>query len=220
MKIAILGTGNVGTTLGTKLLRVGHEVTLGSRSADNEAALAWLGSVPGSSAQVATFADACRGSELIFNCTAGVASLAALHLAGAENLKGKVLIDVSNPLDFSAGFPPTLSVCNDASLGEQIQAAFPEARVVKTLNTISCHVMVEPSKVPGPHVVFLSGNDAEAKELVRTEILIRSFGWAEILDLGDITTARGTEMYLPLWVRIFKQLGTGDFNVSLTRADR
>src|ERR1700704_1141723 len=136
MRIGVLGTGSVGRRIATKLVELRHEVTMGSRSAGSEAVQEWLTDLEGD-ASGGTFADAASTAELVFNCTAGEASLAALKSAGAANLAGKVLVDVSNPLDFSQGMPPTLSVCNDDSLAERIQATFPDAKVVKTLNTIN-----------------------------------------------------------------------------------
>lgn len=219
MKIAVLGTGMVGTTIATKLVEIGHEVTLGSRKADSEKAKAWLEQVDSDRASAATFADAAAGAELVFNCTAGGKSLEALRMAGAEHLADKILVDIANPLDFSGGVPPTLSVCNDSSLGEQIQDAFPEARVVKTLNTVNASLMVEPRELPGEHVVFVSGNDADAKRWVTQTLLRDWFDWPEVVDLGDITTARGTEMYLALWVRMWAALGTPAFNIAIVRGD-
>jgi hypothetical protein len=165
----------------------------------------------GARATHGTFADAAAFGEIIFNCTSGMASLDALRQAGAGNLDGKILIDVANPLDFSKGMPPTLSVCNTDSLGEQIQRAFPGARVVKTLNTMNTNVMVDPGLVPGDSDVFVSGNDAAAKAQV-TEILKSWFGWRSIIDLGDITTARGTEMLLPIWLRLWSTFKTLNIN--------
>jgi predicted dinucleotide-binding enzyme len=217
MKIAVLGTGVVGTTIASKLVELGHEVTLGSRTADNEKALAWLADVGADKAKVATYADAAAAAELLFNCTSGAASLEALTLAGAHNLADKILVDISNPLDFSRGMPPRLSICNDSSLGEQIQAAFPETKVVKSLNTIAATLMVDPRQLPGDHVVFVSGNDADAKRFVEQNILRDWFGWRAVLDLGDITSARGTEMYLPLWLRMWGALQTHMFNIAVVR---
>jgi predicted dinucleotide-binding enzyme len=214
MKIGMLGTGVVGRSIGTKLVSLGHEVKMGSRTPDNEAAAGWVSSA-GSGASQGTFADAAAFGELVFNCTSGSASLDALRAAGAENLAGKVLVDVSNALDFSDG--PALFVTTRESLGEQIQAAFPEARVVKTLHTVNAAVMVDPSIVPGEHDVFVSGNDAAAKEDVTA--LLESFGWdrKRILDLGDLTGARGTEMYVMLWVRLRQTFGSNHFNVQVVR---
>ena len=210
MRIGILGTGTVAQTLGAKLVQLGHDVKLGSRTATNEKAAAWAKG-QGARASHGTFADAAKFGEVLFNCTAGTASLDALKAAGAANLQGKILIDVANPLDFSQGMPPTLTVCNTDSLGEQIQRAFPGAKVVKTLNTVNCEVMVNPGLVPGAHDLFVSGNDADAKQAV-TGYLRDWFGWKSVIDLGDITTARGTEMLLAAWIRVLMALGTARFN--------
>lgn len=213
MKIAVLGTGMVGKAIGTKLAALGHEVRMGSRTADNEAAAAWAA---GAGASHGTFADAAAFGEAVFNCASGAHTMDALRAAGEQNLAGKVLVDIANPLDFSQGFPPTLSVSNTDSLGEQVQRAFPAARVVKTLNTMNCNLMVDPSLLPGEHAVFLSGDDATAKGAV-DGWLREWFGWRQVVDLGDISTARGTEAWLLLWVRLYGALGTPQFNVRIVR---
>jgi len=215
MRIGILGTGTVGKTLGKKLAMLGHEVRMGSRTAGGEKAKAWVKEANGKSSE-GTFADAAIHGEMLFNCTSGMASLAALSAAGARNLNGKILVDVSNPLDFSKGMPPTLSVCNIDSLGEQIQRAYPLAKVVKTLNTVTAAVMVEPSLVPGVHAMFVSGNDAQAKGEV-TSLLETGFGWKDVMDLGDITGARAQEMYLALWLRLFTKLQTPNVTIHVVR---
>jgi predicted dinucleotide-binding enzyme len=215
MKIGILGTGMVGKSIGTKLVQLGHIVKMGSRNADNAKGAEWV-KASGPSASQGTFADAAAFGEILFNCTSGMASLEALKLAGESNMNGKVLIDVSNPLDFSKGMPPSLTVCNTDSLGEQIQRAFPQVKVVKTLNTVSCNLMVNPALVPGSHDLFVSGNDAAAKARV-TEILKEWFGWKTVIDLGDITTARGAEMILPLWVRLMGAFQSPNFNFKIVR---
>jgi predicted dinucleotide-binding enzyme len=204
----------VGKAIAGKLAEMGHEVTMGARRADNESAAGWAAEA-GKGASHGTFADAAASAELVFNCTSGSASLEALTAAGEESLDGKVLVDVANPLDFSRGMPPTLSVMGSDSLGEQIQRAFPEARVVKALNTINCRVMVDPGRVPGEHHVFVCGDHDDAKASVRE--LIESFGWPSdsIVDLGDISAARGTEMYLPLWLRLWGATGTANLNVKV-----
>lgn len=217
MKIGVLGTGMVGKTIADKLVALGHDVMMGSRAAGNEKAVAWAKEA-GANASEGSFSDASAHGELVFNCTAGVASLEALGAAGADNLRGKVLVDLANPLDFSRGMPPRLSVCNDDSLGEQIQRALPDTKVVKTLNTINCSIMVDPSRVSGEHTIFVSGNDAGAKQQV-TDILREWFGWQQIIDLGDISTARGTEAYLLLWIRMWGVVGTTDFNMHVVKAD-
>ncbi|PWU17396.1 MAG: NADP oxidoreductase [Candidatus Rokuibacteriota bacterium] len=214
MRIGVLGTGMVGRTLATKLVSLGHDVMMGSRQAGSEAAVNWAASA-GQLADEGNFADAAGFGELVVNATAGSASIDALVSAEAENLAGKVLLDVANPLDFSGGMPPTLTVCNTDSLAEQIQGAFPEARVVKSLNTVNADVMVDPSIVPGSHNIFVAGNDPAAKDAV-TDVLI-SFGWpeADILDLGGIEAARGVEMFLPLWLRLYGAAGTAHLNVKV-----
>ena len=216
MRFGVLGTGTVGQAIGGKLVSLGHEVSMGSRQAGNEKAVAWAAEA-GDGAGEGTFADAAGFGEVLVNATAGTASLEALEAAGAENLAGKVLIDVSNPLDFSQGMPPVLSVCNDDSVAERIQRAFPDARVVKALNTINASVMVAPGDLGGSTTVFVCGNDEGAKAQVVE--LLRSFGWGEgnVLDLGDVGAARGTEMYLPLWLRLMGALGTADFNIKVVR---
>jgi predicted dinucleotide-binding enzyme len=217
MHIGVLGTGIVGRTLAQALVDHGHEVRMGSRAAGNEKAVAWADE-SGPLASEGSFADAAAFGELAFNATAGSASLEALDAAGAEQLAGKVLIDVANPLDFSQGMPPTLTVCNDDSLAEQIQRAHPEVRVVKALNTLTAALMVAPELVPGQHTVFICGDDDDAKE--QATVLLEDLGWpaSSILDLGDITAARGMEMYLPLWLRLYAAKGTALLNVEVRAA--
>jgi predicted dinucleotide-binding enzyme len=206
MKIGILGTGMVGRAIASKLAALGHDVMMGSRTATNPKATAWARDT-GALGHAGTFADSAVFGEMVFNCTHGENALDALNTAGANNLEGKILVDVANVL------PPHDRAAE--SLGEQIQKAFPLARVVKTLNTINCELMVAPQKLAGSHTLFLSGNDVEAKAAVRT--LLDSFGWRDILDLGDITTARATEAYLPLWLAAWKVLGTAAFNIKVVR---
>lgn len=215
MRFGVLGTGMVGDAIATKLASLGHEVKMGARDAKNEKAAAWVGKA-GAKASQGTFADAATFGEVLFNCTSGMASLEVLKSAGEANLAGKVLIDVSNPLDFSKGMPPTLSVSNTDSLGEQIQRAFPKTHVVKTLNTLNAQLMVEPKSLAGgDHDLFISGNDAGAKGKVKE--LLQTFGWKTIHDLGDITTARGTESMLPVWIRLWGALGDANFNFKIVR---
>ena len=217
MKIAILGTGMVGNALGTKLVQLGHQVTMGSRTATSDAGQQWLHSV-GGAAQIGTFADAAAFGDIVIDCTNGANALAALRAAGVENLRGKILMQVGNPLDTSRGMPPTLTICNTDSLGEQVQREFPDVRVVKALNTVNCDIMIAPSRVPGDHDLFICGDDAAAKREV-TDRLCEWFGWKpdNIVDLGDITNARGTEMFLALWVRLWGVLGTPHFNIHVVR---
>lgn len=219
MKIAILGTGMVGATLGTKLVQLGHQIMMGSRTANSEAGQKWLRSVD-DKAKIGTFADAAAFGEIVLDCTNGANSLTALRAAGEGNLRGKILIQVGNPLDFSKGMPPTLTVCNTDSLGEQTQREFPTVRVVKALNTVNCDIMIEPSRLPGEHDLFICGNDAGAKNEVK-KLLSEWFGWkpANIIDMGDISNSRGTEMFLAMWIRLFGLFGSPHFNVKVVRGN-
>ncbi|WP_309663528.1 NAD(P)-binding domain-containing protein [Tabrizicola sp.] len=225
MRIGIIGGGGVAQTLGTALIAKGHDVVIGIRqpsSAElakdrsNARPLAeWVATTGG---KVATFSDAARHGEVLINATSGQHSLEALHAAGAAHLAGKVLIDVANPLDFSKGMPPFVlaEFSGPTSLGEQVQAAFPQARVVKAFNTIAAAVMVTPSLVAGEHDLFIAGNDAQAKAVV-TEIA-KAFGWTGVVDLGDIVGARASESILPVWVRLWMTGGSPILNLKVARA--
>ena len=215
MRYAVLGTGAVGRAIAGRLNDLGHEVVMGSRSADNPTALAWA---QDNGVELKTFHDAAAWGELVLNATGGAVSLEVLAMAGADNLEGKVLVDISNPMDPASGFPPTLVVANTDSMGEQIQRAYPGARVVKSLNTMNCDVMVRPELVPGDHVVFVAGEDGEAKAMVTA--LLGEFGWPaeRVLDLGGIQAARATEMYLPLWIRLYGAVGGHhNFNIQVNQ---
>jgi 8-hydroxy-5-deazaflavin:NADPH oxidoreductase len=213
MKFGILGTGIVGRTIGSKLLSRGHQVMLGGRSKTHEKGEAWAIGEKGAS--YGDFAAAASFGELVFLCTKGDGALAAAE-AAKSGLTGKILIDVTNPLDFSRGFPPHLFLSNTDSLGEQLQGALPETQVVKTLNTMACDVMVDPARLGADSDVLMSGNDEAAKASV-AGLLREHFGWKHVVDLGDITTARGTEGYLLLWIRLYGALKTADFNMRLVR---
>jgi 8-hydroxy-5-deazaflavin:NADPH oxidoreductase len=215
MKIGILGSGMVGSTIGTKLVKLGHDVKMGSRTKDNSKGADWV-KTSGPKATQGTFADAAAFGEILFNCTHGMASLEVMKQSGTQNLKGKILVDVANALDFSKGMPPSLSVCNTDSLGEQIQRAFPDVKVVKALNTVNCNLMVNPSLVKGDHDLFICGNDAPAKAQV-VDILKNWFGWKSVIDLGDITAARATEMLLPIWVRLMGLYQSPNFNFRIVK---
>ena len=216
MKIAVFGTGSVGETLGSKLIELGHDVKMGSRTATNEKAAAWVKKA-GAKASTGTFADAAKGADLIVNATLGTGTIEAFKMAGAENSAGKVVLDLSNPLDFSKGFPPSLFISNTDSLGEALQREFPKAKVVKALNTMAATLMVNPRQLPDSHHTFIAGNDAGAKDLVKS--LLLAFGWKaeEVIDVGDITGARATESYLPIWLRLYGALKNGTFNVKIVR---
>ncbi|GGI00049.1 NADPH-dependent F420 reductase [Arthrobacter liuii] len=225
MKTAVLGTGTVGRTIAPRLAELGHIVTVGTR--DPEATLArtepdamgnapfgaWAAESPGIT--LAGFADAAAGADLIVNATNGGASLDVLAQAGAENLDGTIILDIANPLDFSKGMPPTLLVKDTDSLGEQIQRSYPQTRVVKSLNTLNADLMAHPDRISDPGTLFVSGNDTDAKDTVTA--LLKEFGHRDVIDLGDITTARGTEMLLPVWLRLWGALGTPDFNFKIVR---
>jgi 8-hydroxy-5-deazaflavin:NADPH oxidoreductase len=226
VRFGILGTGVVGKTIAVRLDDLGHDVIVGTRNPEetlsrtdpdqygNPPFGAWQEEHP--EVRLGTFAEAAAHGDMVVNATAGAVSLEALEQAGEDNLNGKILIDIANPLDFSKGMPPTLLVSNTDSLGEQIQRRFPEAKVVKTLHTMNAYVMVDPAQLAATdHTVFVSGDDAEAK--ARVSELLRSFGWSDIIDLGDITTARGTEMVLPIWVRLFGVLQKPIYNFKIVR---
>lgn len=227
MRIGVFGSGMVGQIISAKLVELGHDVMLGTRDVaallartelgigQTEPFSAWSAAHP--QVKLGTFAEAAAHGETLFNATSGLVSVAVLEQAGAASLDGKVLVDISNPLDFSHGMPPILAVSNTDSTGEQLQRAFPGLKVVKSLNTVSAPVMVNPGLVGnGDHTIFVCGNDAAAKAHV-TEILTDWFGWRDVVDLGDISTARGTEMYLPLWLRLWMGLGTPMLNVKVMR---
>lgn len=214
MKLGIFGSGMVGQALAAKLAALGHEVMVSTREAGK--LQAWLATVEGS-VSVGTVAETAVHGDILFNATNGFGTIAALTAAGEANLNGKILIDITNPLDFSQGMPPSLFVVNTDSLGEQIQRAFPGVRVVKTLNTVAASLMVNPRQLAdGDHTLFISGNDADAKAQVVT-MLRDWFGWRDVLDMGDITTARGSEMYLALWIRLMQAMGTPMFSLKIVR---
>ena len=223
MDIAVLGTGMVGQALAARLHELGHRVVVGTRDpaatlarTDDDgtsAYAAWSAAHP--EVTVATFADAAARAELVVNASSGGATLAVLELVGAGHLAGKVLLDLSNPLDFSAGFPPSLFVKDTDSLAETVQRAFPEARVVKSLNTLNATLMVDPASLGETSTVFVCGDDAEARSVVRG--LLEQLGHDDVIDLGDLSAARGTEMLLPLWLRLMGTLGTAHFNFRVVR---
>lgn len=227
MKIAILGTGMVGQVLAPKLIELGHDVVLGTRNVADAKAKTGTNSwgqpefgtwyKDNAHIKLATFTEAAAHGEWILNATSGGGALPALHAAGASNLNGKIMIDISNPLDFSQGFPPSLSVSNTDSLGEQIQREFPQVKVVKTLNTVNAYVMIAPQSLAGgDHTLFVCGNDTDAKSKV-TDFLKREFGWQQIIDLGDITNSRATEGLLPIWIRLMGVLKTPMFSFKIVQ---
>lgn len=210
MKIGVLGTGMVGTTIATKLIQLGHPVTMGSRNPDNETAARWA-KLNGVNASQGTFADAAMYSELIILCTKGEATLEVVRTVGPDAFGEKVVVDVSNPIDFSTG-APSLLICNTDSLGEHVQKALPYAKVVKTLNIVNCEVMVDPAKAGHP-TMLLCGNHADAKTLVSA--MLRDFGWVDLVDLGDIKAARGMEMFVPAWLSLLPVIGHPHFGLQI-----
>ena len=209
MQIAILGTGAVGPALSRGLSAAGHFVVIGTRDPDQTRQREeWAGvDLP-----LAAYQD--LDAEVFINATSGSGSLPALQAVG-DTLKGKVVIDAANPLDFSSGFPPSLFVSNTGSLAEQLQREFPEARVVKMFNTMANEVMINPRGLGNDSTIFVAGNDASARQTAAS--IAADLGWTDVFDLGDLTAARGLEMYLPLWIRIFGQLGRPEFNIKVIR---
>lgn len=205
MKIGVLGTGIVGQTLATRLVDLGHDVTMGSRSSSNQTAHDWAAT---HNSQSGSFDDAAKGSEVIFNCVNGEHTMEALAIIAPENIDGKVLVDVANELEIVDGKPISRASVTH-SLAQRIQDAYPKTRVVKSLNTINCNVMVNPGLISGDHNVFMSGDNHDAKQQVRE--ILQSFGWPQssIIDLGGIETAVGPEMYMSLWLALWMSGSVG-----------
>jgi len=209
MQIGIIGTGPVGRAFGRALPALGHQVVVGTRDvAQTRSRPEWSDS----GLELVPYND--LSSELFILVTGGDGALPALAAVGPA-LDGRVVIDATNPLDFSRGFPPSLSVCNTDSLSEQLQRAHPDARLVKMFNTVANEVMINPPAAGADSTLFVAGNDESARAAA-TE-LARELGWSDILDLGDLTAARGLEMWIPLWVRIYGQLGKPEFNLKIVR---
>lgn len=215
MRHAMLGTGMVGKAIGERLIELGDEVCMGSRTPDNEVAAAWA-EAQGDRASLATFQDAVAGADFVWLAVKGEHALEVLASVG-DVLEGKTVLDLTNPLDFSQGFPPRLFVCNDDSLGEQLQRAHPDADIVKTFNTLSHVLMVNPGALPEEHDVFVAGESETAKEQVST--LIERLGHKTPLDLGGIEASRGLEAWLLLWTRLYGVIGTPFYNLRLVRAE-
>ena len=220
MNIGVLGTGMVGETIATALIEKGHNVRMGSRSANNDKAAAWVKKSNDKATQ-GDFDDAAAFGEIVFLCLNGAHALDAVQSIKTDSVNGKVVIDLTNPLDFSKGMPPRLleGLNNSTSLGEQIQATLPTARVVKTFNTINSNVMVNPKLINnGDHTLFLCGNDNDAKNKVK-HFLVDTFRWQpeNLLDLGGIVAARGTEAYVPFWVMMMQATGSPMFNIKVVK---
>lgn len=220
MNIGVLGTGVVGETIATALTEKGHNVRMGSRSANNEKAASWVKKSNNHATQ-GDFNDAAAFGEIVFLCLNGEHALDAVRSIDADSVNGKIVVDVTNPLDFSKGMPPRLieGLNNSTSLGEEIQNVLPVAKVVKTFNTVNCNVMVNPKLVNnGDHTLFICGNDADAKNKVK-HFLVDTFGWKpeNLLDLGGIQSARGTEAYVPFWVMMMQATGSPMFNIKVVK---
>jgi predicted dinucleotide-binding enzyme len=226
MKIGILGTGMVGRIHAAKLIELGHDVLIGTQDPAKTLARTdkdMMGNVPfgawhkdNPKAKLATMADAAAHGELVINALNGHACVPVLKALAGE-LRGKDLIDISNPLDFSKGMPPTLFASNDTSLGEQIQAAIPGTHVVKALNTMNAFIQVDAKSLAnGAHSSFVCGDDAGAKERV-TAFLKTAYGWEDVIDLGGIANSRGPEMFLPLWLRLWGSLQIPSFSIKVVR---
>ncbi|HMH32075.1 MAG TPA: NAD(P)-binding domain-containing protein [Puia sp.] len=219
MKIGILGTGEVGNLLGSRSIENGHQVMMGGREVNNQNGLDFANKHSSENASYGTFAEASNFGEIIFNATNGRFALEALKLANTD-FTGKIIIDVANPLDFSTK-PPTLipHFANTNSIGESIQNNFPNAKVVKTLNTLGMALAVNPKQLNnGDHSIFVSGNDESAK--IRTKTLLTEFGWKieNIIDIGDITASRAMESYLILSVRLLMSFGMPMFNIKVIKS--
>lgn len=213
MNIGVLGSGMVGQAIAQKLAQAGHVVMVGTRNPQKLAEFV----AQNPAVKTGSFHETAAFGEMVFNATKGDASLEVLKAAGAEALKGKTLIDIANPLDFSHGMPPTLFVGNTDSLAEQLQRAFPETHVVKALNTMTAALMVDPASLAGgDHTLFICGDDAGAKAGAAA-LFAEAFGWRDILDIGDLTGARATEALLPLWVRLYMKFGTGNLQFKVVR---
>ena len=225
MKIGIIGSGMVGRAFALRLAELGHDVLVGTRNVsatlsrtepDGKGIPAWqFWAREHPEVRLVSFSEAAQFAEIVINATEGAVSLHALKETGEENLKEKIILDLALPLSYAPGSTPRLAFANDDSLGEQIQRAFPEARVVKTLNTMSHTIMLNPSILPGSHNAFLSGESTEAKETIAS--LLKQFGWpaGDIVDLGGIETSRATEMYATLLFQISKVRGNYDFNIAV-----
>lgn len=228
MKVGVLGTSIVGRSHAAKLIELGHEVIMGTKNVSKTMAEDkpdQMGNPPfgvwhkdNPKVKLATFAEAAKHGEIVWEALNGSVAVEVLKSLEAS-LGDKILIDIANPLDFSKGMPPSLFVSNTDSLGEQIQRALPKVKVVKSFNTTNAYIQVNPQQLAdGDHHIFVSGNDSDAKAKV-IEIL-KSYGWKNIIDLGDIATARGTEMILPIWLRLWNALQNPNFNFKIVQGPK
>jgi predicted dinucleotide-binding enzyme len=213
MKVGILGTGDVGRALGTGFVAVGHSVMIGGRTATNEKVVAWAKGM-GTNASVGTFSDAAAFGEVIILATLGVANESAITMAGPANFRGKLVIDTTNPLDFSGGMPPKLALAGTDSGGEQVQRLLPDARVVKAFNTVGNAFMFRPEFPGGPPDMFICGNEDEAK--ARVGEILKAFGWG-VVDVGGIESSRYLEAMCMVWVIAAMRSGNWNHAFKLLR---
>ena len=215
-KIGILGTGDVGRRIASRLVKLGYEVKIGSRTATNEKAMEWV-SQNGENASAGTFTDAVAFGDIIFNCTKGEIALTVIEMAGIENFTGKTVADITNPLELNNGMPITLlpQYINTTSVAEEVQKLLPKANVVKTLNIVNSELMANGENAPAGTTMMLCGNNEQAKDEIKT--LLTQFGWKDILDLGDLTGARAMEMYSAMWLSVFGATQNVNFTITINR---
>ena len=216
----------MGRAHAAKLVELGYDVMLGTQDVARTHAQKKIDTTgilsfsewykDNASVKLGTFVEAAAHGEIVYDALRGDIALGVFKKL-ESSLSGKIIVDIANPLDFSKGMPPPLFVCNTDSLGEQIQVALPRVHVVKTFNTMNSDIQVNPHKLrEGDHHIFVSGNDEDAKKSVIS--LLSAYGWKNIIDLGDIKTARGTEMLLPIWLELYGILKTGLFNFKIIEA--
>jgi len=211
-RVGVLGTGEVGRRLAAGFCSRGHEVMIGSRDPDKPELREWL-SGPGAGIEAGLFADAARHGEVLVMAVLGNAAADAIAEAGPANFGGKVVIDAMNPLDFSAGFPPKLSITGEDSLGERVQRELPDARVVKAFNTIGNQYFVDPGFSEGQPTMLIAGDDEAAKRTVGD--VLADFGWPAAVDIGGIEGSRELEAICIAWVKIGGSRGAWDHGFKL-----
>ncbi len=195
MKLGIIGSGTVGQQLGLGFIRLGNDVKIGTR--DTAKLNDWIKQA-GTKSSAGSFEDAAKFGELVILATNWEGTFNAVNLAGKENLSGKIIIDVTNPLDFSQGPPPKIAVSPGNSGGEQIQKMLPDSKVVKAFNTVSAYIMISPKRESGEPDMFIAGNDEHAKKVVTT--LAENLGWNSVIDMGDISQSYWLEALAMVWI--------------------
>lgn len=220
MKIGILGSGDVGRKLGDGLIEIGHEVKIGTRDPNKEQIVQWLrnhGNGEKQKASVGSFTEAASFEDMVIIATQWDGTINAIKMADSatKNFAGKIVIDVTNPLDFSKGMPPKLAVGHTDSAGETVQRLLPDAKVIKTFNIVGNPHMVHPDFPCGPPTMFICGNDEEAKKMIMDSILT-PFGW-ETIDIGGIEGARLLEPLAMLWITYYFRTNNGNHAFKLLR---